>query len=296
MVRERLRVQVPEHLFGVRHLRCRVRSNQNVSTLIKEVVLEIPEGDSFDFRAGEYVLVHCPPYRTTFAEFDIETRFREEWDRFNLWRHVSGTDERTQRAYSLANYPGEAGIVMLNVRIATPPPGSTPEIPAGVVSSYLFSRKVGEVVTISGPYGTFLARDTDKEMIFLGGGAGMAPMRSHILDQLEGRKTRRRIVFWYGARSAGEIFYQDLFDRLAAEHRNFSWHVVLSDVQPGDGWTGLTGFVHEAAYKHYLKDHPEPENCEYYVCGPPLMNEAVMRMLADLGVDRDDILLDDFGA
>ncbi len=295
-VRRDLRLRIPEDLLGVRTWHCRVRSSRCVTPFVKELILELPTGEPMNFRAGGYVLVECPPYRTVFRELDIATEFREEWDRLNLWRHQSGCGEPVQRAYSLANYPGEAGIVMLNVRIATPPPGSGPEVPAGVVSSYLFSRGEGDEVTVLGPYGTFLARDTGKEMVFLGGGAGMAPMRSHILDQLERLKTRRRIVFWYGARNRSELFYVDLFDRLAAQHQNFSWHTVLSEPQPGDHWTGLTGFVHAAAYDRYLADHPEPENCEYYVCGPPLMNEAVLRMLADLGVDRSEILLDDFGA
>lgn len=294
-VREKLRLRVPDNLFGVRRWRCRVRSNENVATFIKEVVLEFQEGEEMEFRAGEYILVECPPYQTTFRDFEIASPFREEWDRLNLWRYSSRCMEKTQRAYSLANYPAEPGAI-LNVRIATPPPGAPSETPAGIVSSYLFSRKPGDTLTVSGPYGTFQARESDREMVLLGGGAGMAPMRSHILDQLERLKRPRRIVFWYGARSRKELFYVDLFDRLAAEHDNFNWQVVLSDVQPEDRWTGLTGFLHEAVYEHYLKDHPEPENCEYYICGPPMMNEAVLRMLDDLGVDENDIFLDDFGA
>jgi Na+-transporting NADH:ubiquinone oxidoreductase subunit F len=195
----------------------------------------------------------------------------------------------------MANYPGEKDIIMLNVRIATPPP-TAPAAPPGIMSSYIFSLRPGDTATVSGPYGEFFARDTDAEMVFIGGGAGMAPMRAHIFDQLKRIGTRRRISFWYGARSRREIFYQEDFDALQEEFPNFEWHVGLSDPQPEDHWEGYRGFIHEVLLLHYLSSHPAPEDCEYYLCGPPMMNSAVIGMLEELGVERDNILLDDFGA
>ncbi len=295
-LRQDARIEVPEEILGVRHWTCRVRSSRNVATFIREVVLQLPENEIMNFRAGAYVLVDCPPYRTSFREFDIEPQFRAEWDRLNLWRYRASAGEPTSRAYSMANHPGEKGIVMLNVRIATPPPGSSESVPAGTVSSYLFTLKPGDKVSISGPYGTFWAKQSNREMVFLGGGAGMAPLRSHILDQLERLESSRNMTFWYGGRNRNELFYVEDFDRLAANHENFRWFVVLSEPRPEDHWKGYTGFVHQAAFEHYLKDHPAPEDCEYYVCGPPMMNRAVLRMLDDLGVDREDIMLDEFGS
>lgn len=292
-VREDMTLRVPDDVFGVRKWSCKVRSNRNVATFIKELVLEMPAGEEADFKAGGYVQIECPPYSVSFEDFDIDERFRAEWDRYNLWRYAAGTDVPTTRAYSLASYPAEKGILILNVRIATPPPGL--DVPPGVVSSYIFSLKPGDSVTIAGPYGEFFVRDTDAEMIFIGGGAGMAPMRSNIFDQLKQVGTGRKISFWYGARNSQELFYEQDFDQLAREYDNFEWHVALSEPREVDEWTGPTGFIHDVVYAQYLRQHPAPEECEYYLCGPPLMLAAVMKMLEDLGVERDSILFDDFG-
>ncbi len=294
-VKQPMRIQMPEEVFGVKKWTCTVRSNHNVATFIKALVLELPEGEDLDFRAGGYVQIECSPHEISFKEFDIEPEFRDEWDRYDLWRYHSKVTESLSRAYSMANYPGEKGIVMLNVRIATPPPRGPAHIPPGKMSSYIFGLKPGDKVTISGPFGEFFARDSANEMVFIGGGAGMAPMRSHIFDQLKRLKTDRKISFWYGARSKREMFYEDDFDALAADNANFEWHVALSDPKPEDDWTGYTGFIHDVLYEHYLKDHPAPEDCEYYMCGPPMMNAAVLRMLDELGVEEDNIFLDDFG-
>jgi Na+-transporting NADH:ubiquinone oxidoreductase subunit F len=295
VVKRDLQVEVPPEVFGVKKLECRVRSNRSVSTFIKELVLEIPAGEQLDFRAGGYIQMECPPHRVRYEDFDIPDEYRDDWDRHKLWRFVSAASKPVERAYSMANYPGELGIIMLNVRIATPPP-TVPDAPPGIMSSYLFSLKPGDTATVSGPYGEFFARCTDAEMVFVGGGAGMAPMRAHILDQLVRIGTDRKLSFWYGARSRREIFYQEDFDRLQEAHSNFEWHVGLSDPQPEDHWEGYRGFIHEVLLLHYLSHHPAPEDCEYYLCGPPMMNAAVIRMLEDLGVERDNILLDDFGA
>ncbi len=294
-VHEDMNIQIPEEVFGVRKLRCKVRSNRNVATFIKETVLELPQGEDLDFRAGGYAQLECPPYSLRFADFDIDEIFRDEWDRYDLWRYKAGTTHATERAYSMANYPEEKGLVILNVRIATPPPGASDRVPPGIVSSYIFGLKPGDEVTVSGPYGDFFARETDNEMVFIGGGAGMAPMRSHIFDQLKRLHSERKMTFWYGARSKRELFYAEDFDGLAAEFDNFEWHVALSEPQPEDNWTGPTGFIHQVIYDNYLRDHPAPEDCEYYLCGPPLMIAAVKRMLEDLGVEPENVMLDDFG-
>jgi len=294
-VKQDLHVEVPDEVFGVRKYACRVTSNRNVASFIKELVLAMPEGETLDFRAGGYIQIECPPHDLRFADFDIDERFRDEWDRYRLWRYESHVRERTTRAYSMANYPLEKGIIKLNVRIATPPPGSGPKVPPGIMSSYIFGLKPGDEVTVSGPFGEFFARETDNEMVFVGGGAGMAPMRSHIFDQLKRRKTKRKMSFWYGARSLREAFYVDEYDALAAEHDNFTWHIALSEPLPEDNWTGYTGFIHKVLHDEYLAKHKAPEDCEYYLCGPPMMNTAVIKMLEDLGVTRDHILLDDFG-
>ena len=283
-VRENMQVHVPDEVLGVRQWQCTVRSNRNVATFIKELVVELPAGETLDFRAGGFILIDAPPYETRFADFDVDERFRAEWDRMKLWDYSCASADSTTRAYS-----------MLNVRIALPPPGAA-DAPPGVVSSYLFSLKPGDKVTVSGPFGEFFARDTDAEMVFVGGGAGMAPMRSHIFDQLKRLGSKRKMTFWYGARSLEELFYRDEFDRLAAEHDNFDWHVALSDPQPEDHWTGYTGFIHQVLLDQYLGRHDAPEDCEYYLCGPPLMTSAVIGMLMDLGVEREDIMLDDFGS
>lgn len=293
-VKQDMDVEVPEEVFGVKKWKCKVRSNDNVATFIKELVLELPEGEDVKFRAGGYIQIECPPYQLSYKDFDIDEEYHSDWDKFKIWDVNSKVDESVERAYSMANYPEEKGIVMLNVRIASPPPRSE-GIPAGKMSSYIFNLKPGDEVTISGPFGEFFARETKKEMIFVGGGAGMAPMRSHIFDQLRRIKTDRKITFWYGARSKREMFYVEDFDMLDRENENFSWHVALSDALPEDEWTGHTGFIHNVLYEEYLKDHPAPEDCEFYMCGPPIMNASVINMLLELGVDREDIMLDDFG-
>ncbi|MEM7289748.1 MAG: NADH:ubiquinone reductase (Na(+)-transporting) subunit F [Pseudomonadota bacterium] len=293
-VKQDMQVEVPEEVFGVKKWRCKVRSNDNVATFIKELVLELPEGEDVDFRAGGYIQIECPPYALSYKDFDVDEEYHEDWDKFKIWDVSSTVDEAVERAYSMANYPEEKGIVMLNVRIASPPPGSD-GIPAGKMSSYIFNLKEGDEVTISGPFGEFFARDTEKEMVFVGGGAGMAPMRSHIFDQMRRIKTDRKVTFWYGARSKREMFYVEDFDMLDRENENFTWHVALSDALPEDEWTGYTGFIHNVLFDEYLKDHPAPEDCEYYMCGPPIMNSSVINMLLELGVDREDIMLDDFG-
>ncbi|MCB1775523.1 MAG: NADH:ubiquinone reductase (Na(+)-transporting) subunit F [Gammaproteobacteria bacterium] len=293
-VKQPMKVEVPREVFGVKKWTCTVRSNDSVSTFIKELVLELPEGEDVQFRAGGFIQIECPPHRVSYKDFDIPERFRDDWDRFDLWRHESVVSHATMRAYSMANYPQEKGIIMLNVRIATPPPDK-PSAPPGIMSSYIFNLKPGDKVTISGPFGEFFAKDTDAEMVFVGGGAGMAPMRSHIFDQLKRLASTRKITYWYGARSKREIFYQQDFDQLAAEFPNFEWHVALSDPLPDDNWEGYTGFIHNVLKENYLKRHGAPEDCEYYMCGPPVMSSAVITMLEDLGVEKDNILLDDFG-
>jgi Na+-transporting NADH:ubiquinone oxidoreductase subunit F len=294
-VKQEMRVWVPDEVMGAKQWTCRVRSNANVATLIKETILEMPPGEAIGFRAGGYVLVNCPPYSAKFSEFDIEPEFRDEWDRFDLWRYRAGTSEPTTRAYSMANYPEEKDVVMLVVRIAIPPPDAPEGVPPGVVSSYIFSLKPGDEVSVSGPFGHFFAKESESEMVFVAGGAGMAPMRSHILDQLNRLKSRRKMTLWYGARSLRELFYAEDFDRLQREHDNFQWCVALSEPRPEDQWQGKTGFIHDVLLERYLKDHPAPEDCEYYLCGPPMMIKAVRNMLDNLGVDSDSILFDDFG-
>lgn len=291
-VKRDMEIEVPPEVFGCRQWQCTVRSNDNVATFIKNLVLELPQGGEVDFRAGGYVQIECPPHSVRFADFDVGEDYRDVWDQFDIWRYQSVCAEPVARAYSMANYPDEKGVIMLNVRIATPP---KPELPPGVMTSYLFNLKPGDAVTISGPFGDFFARDTDNEMIFIGGGAGMAPMRSHIFDQLRRIRSKRRISFWYGARSYRELFFVDDFDDLQREHDNFQWTIALSDPQPEDHWEGLTGFIHQVLYEQYLKSHPAPEDCEYYICGPPMMNTAVIGMLHELGVEEENILFDDFG-
>lgn len=293
-VKQSMKIQVPEEVFGVKKWECTVRSNHNVATFIKELVLKLPEGDNVDFRAGGYIQIESPPHVARYSDFDIEEKFRDDWDKYDLWRYVSNAKEDCMRAYSMASYPEEKGIIMLNVRVATPPPNA-PNAPPGVMSSYIFDLKPGDKCTISGPFGEFFAKETNNEMVFIGGGAGMAPMRSHIFDQLRRLETKRKITFWYGARSKREMFYVDDFDTLQAENKNFTWHCALSEPQPEDNWTAYTGFIHDVIYENYLKDHQAPEDCEYYMCGPPMMNAAVINMLENLGVESEHIMLDDFG-
>ena len=291
-VKQDMKIEVPPEIFGVKRWECEVISNDNVATFIKELVLKLPEGEEVDFRAGGYVQFEIPPYSCDYKDIDVEEQYRGDWEKFGVFENKSVVDETTIRAYSMANYPEEKGIMKFNIRIASPPPGT--DYPPGKMSSYLFTKKPGDKVTIFGPFGEFFAKETDAEMVFVGGGAGMAPMRAHIFDQLLRIHTDRKITFWYGGRNERELFYVEEFDKLAAEHDNFEWFVALSD-QDIEGWTGYTGFIHNVLYENYLKDHPAPEDCEYYMCGPPMMNAAVIQMLEDLGVERDNIFLDDFG-
>ena len=291
-----MKIEVPEEVFGVKKWKCKVRSNNNVATFIKELVLELPAGESVPFRAGGFIQIERPAgLSIDFKNFDIAPEYRGDWDKFNLWQYKSTVEDETVRAYSMANYPQEHGIIMLNVRIATPHPKAPAGTPPGKMSSYIFNLKPGDEVTISGPFGEFFARETKKEMIFVGGGAGMAPMRSHIFDQFKRLKTDRKVTFWYGARSVREMFYVEDFDSIQNEFPNFKWHVALSEPQPEDNWKGYTGFIHNVLFEQYLKNHPAPEDCEYYLCGPPIMNQSVINMLLSLGVEREDIMLDDFG-
>ena len=290
-----MKIEVPEEVFGIRKWICKVRSNHNVATFIKELVLELPKGEEVPFRAGGFIQIERPAnLAIDYKDFIVEDEYKDDWDKFNLWQYTSHTTEPVARAYSMANYPEEKGIIMLNVRIASPPP-RFPNAPPGKMSSYIFNLKPGDEVVISGPFGEFFARETEKEMIFVGGGAGMAPMRSHLFDQFKRIKTNRKVTFWYGARSKKEMFYEEDFNMLAQENENFSWHSALSEPLPEDTWAGFTGFIHQVLFDNYLKDHPAPEDCEYYLCGPPIMNQCVIDMLLDLGVEKEDIMLDDFG-
>ena len=294
-IKQDMKIEIEPEIFSVKKWKCKVISNENVATFIKELKLALPEGEEVPFRAGGYIQIECPPHVANYKDFEIQPEYREDWDKFNMWRYVSKVDETVERAYSMANYPEEKGLIMLNVRIASPPPRAPEGTPPGIMSSYIFNLKPGDEVTISGPFGEFFAKDTDKEMVFIGGGAGMAPMRSHIFDQFRRLHTRRKVSFWYGARSKREAFYEEDFNAIAAENENFKWHLALSDALPEDKWTGLTGFIHQVVYDTYLKDHEAPEDCEYYMCGPPMMNQSCINMLLDLGVEPENIMLDDFG-
>lgn len=293
-VKNDMKIEVPAEVFDVRKWRCKVRSNKNVATFIKELVLELPQGETVPFRAGGYIQIECPPYAIEYKNFEVEEQFRDAWDAMKLWDLKAINDEEVTRAYSMANYPEESDIIMLNVRIATPPPNAS-DIPPGIMSSYIFNLKPGDDVTISGPYGEFFAKETEREMCFIGGGAGMAPMRSHIFDQFKRLHTNRKATFWYGARSYREMFYVEDFDSIQNEYENFKWYVALSEPLPEDNWTGYTGFIHQVLHDEYLKNHPAPEDIEYYLCGPPMMLKACMNMLYDLGVEDEMIAFDDFG-
>ncbi|MCP4753483.1 MAG: NADH:ubiquinone reductase (Na(+)-transporting) subunit F [Proteobacteria bacterium] len=294
-VKSDMKIEIPPEIFSIKKWECEVVSNPNVATFIKELTLKLPEGENVDFRAGGYIQIECPPHTLKYKDFDVEKEYHEDWDKYKIWRYESIVKETTVRAYSMANYPEEQGIIKLNVRIASPPPGAPPSVPPGIMSSYIFNLKPGDKVIISGPFGEFFAKDTDAEMVFVGGGAGMAPMRSHIFDQLKRLSTTRKVSYWYGARSLREMFYVDEFNKLAEENENFKWYVALSEPLPEDNWTGLVGFIHQVMNDEYLKDHPAPEDCEYYMCGPPLMTSAVINLLENLGVEPENILLDDFG-
>jgi len=295
-VKQDLKIRVDESVFSVQKWECEVVSNRNVATFIKEFKVRLPKGQRIHFTSGDYIQIEIPPHDVPYKDFDVEEDYREDWDKFDLWRYRSVTTETCERAYSMANYPAEGeDLVMLNVRIASPPPRGPEGIPPGKGSSYIFDQKPGDKVMISGPFGEFHIQETDNEMMFIGGGAGMAPLRSHIMRMLRTEKTKRKMSYWYGARSKREMFYVEDFDGLAEANENFQWHVALSEPQPEDNWKGYTGFIHQVVLDNYLKSHPAPEEIEYYLCGPPMMNSAVLQMLDDLGVEPENIRLDDFG-
>ena len=293
-VKNDLKIKIPDEVFGVKEWECEVISNDNVATFIKELILKLPEGEEVNFKAGGYVQLEAPAYKDlSYKAFDVDNEYHSDWDKFKIWDNVANNDEPIIRAYSIANYPEEKGVLKFNIRIASPPPGS--DVPPGLMSSWVFNLRAGDKVRVFGPFGGFFARKTDAEMVFVGGGAGMAPMRAHIFDQLLRINTNRKITFWYGARSLREMFYVDEFDKLQEDNENFNWHVALSDPLPEDDWSGETGFIHQVLLDNYLKSHPAPEDCEYYLCGPPIMNSSCIKMLTDLGVEPENIMLDDFG-
>ena len=290
-----MEVKIPDEIFSIKKWECTVRSNDNVATFIKELVLELPEGEILDFESGGYIQIDIPKYKLQYSEFDVEEEYREDWDKFKMWDLVAKNDNEDEfRAYSMANHPAEGNIVMLNVRIAHPPPQKW-DAPPGIASSYIFNLKPGDKVTISGPYGEFFIKDTDREMVYIGGGAGMAPLRSHLFHLFHTLKTGRKVSYWYGARSKREMFYDDHFKAIEKKFPNFSYHVALSDPMESDNWTGFTGFIHQVVHDNYLAKHDDPTEIEYYMCGPPMMNKAVSGMLDELGVEEEMIDFDDFG-
>ena len=294
-VKEDMKIGIPDEVFGIKKFRCLVRSNDNVATFIKELVLEIQDGETLEFEAGGYIQIDIPEYANlSYKSFDVEDEYREDWDKWDLWKYTANNDEDCFRAYSMANHPAEGQIVMLNVRIATPPPGKD-DVPPGIASSYIFDLKPGDEVYVSGPYGEFFQQKTQREMCFIGGGAGMAPMRSHLFDLFHTQKTDRKVSFWYGARSRREMFYDDQFKDIEKDFPNFKYHVALSNALPEDEWEGYEGFIHQVLQDNYLMKHDAPEDIEYYLCGPPMMNEAVFKMLDEMGVDDEMIRFDDFG-
>ena len=298
-VKEDMQVIVPESVFGVKEWECEVVSNRNVSTFIKEFVVKLPEGEVMNFQSGSYAQITIPPYDIKYADYDIDEKFRGDWDHFDMWSLTCKNDTETIRAYSMANYPAEGNIITLNVRIATPPMDRATHkwlpVSPGISSSYIFSLKPGDKVRMSGPYGDFHIQDTDAEMLYIGGGAGMAPLRAQILHLFRTLHTGRKVSYWYGARSKKEIFYEEDFREIEKQFPNFSFHIALSDPQPEDNWTGYVGFIHQVIYDNYLKDHDAPEDIEYYMCGPGPMANAVKEMLEDLGVPRSQLFFDDFG-
>jgi len=294
-VKQDMQIEVPEEALETKKWRCRVRSNRNVATFIKELVLELPEGEEVGFKAGGYIQIECPPHQLKYSTFDIEEDFQGDWNKFDLWSIESVVTEPVIRAYSMANYPGEQGIFMLNVRVASPPPRSPKGTPAGKMSSFIFNLKPGDEVTISGPYGEFFIKETPAEKIYIGGGAGMAPLRSHIFELFKNMDTDCKVSYWYGGRSCRELFYIDEFEELEKKFPNFKLNIALSEPQPEDNWTGMRGFIHQVLLNEYLLKHPAPEDCEYYVCGPPMMLSAVRKMLSDLGVEPENVAYDDFG-
>ena len=298
-VREDMQIHVAPEIFGIKKWECEVVSNVNVASFIKEFVVKLPEGETLDFRSGGYIQIDVPKVVVDFKDMDIDKQYHDEWDKFKMWDLQMKNGEEITRAYSMANHPAEGNIVMLNIRIATPPwdrkKGGFMSVNPGICSSYIFSLKPGDKVTVSGPYGEFFIKDTQNEMMFIGGGAGMAPMRSHIFDLYDTKKTKRKATFWYGGRSKRELFYQDHFEKIEKENPNFKFEVALSEPLPEDNWKGYTGFIHQVIYDNYLKNHTEPEDIEYYLCGPPMMNAAIMKMLDELGVPDEMIMFDDFG-
>jgi len=299
-VKEDIKMRVPQEVMGIKKWECEVVSNRNVATFIKEFVVRLPEGENLDFKSGGYIQIDVPKLDVDFKDMDVDEEYRGDWDNMKLWDLKMKNPEETYRAYSMANHPAEGNIVMLNIRIATPPfdraKGAMADVNPGICSSFIFSRKPGDKVTVSGPYGEFFLRETENEMMFIGGGAGMAPMRSHIFHLFNTLKSGRRVTFWYGARSLREVFYKEQFDAIAAEFPNFTWHLALSEPLPEDNWTGPTGFIHQVINDEYLKNHEEPEDIEYYLCGPPMMTSAIETMLDQLGVPEDNIMFDNFGA
>ncbi|MEE4196866.1 MAG: NADH:ubiquinone reductase (Na(+)-transporting) subunit F [Bacteroidales bacterium] len=298
-IRNDMKIKVPEEVMGIKKWECEVVSNKNVATFIKEFVVKLPEGEILDFRPGGYVQIDVPKIEVDFKDMEVEERFRDEWDQFNMWDLKMKNPEETFRAYSMANHPAEGNIVKLNIRIATPPwdrsKGAFKKVNPGICSSYIFSRKPGDKVALSGPYGEFFIKDTDREMVYIGGGAGMAPLRSHIFHLFHTLKTDRKVSYWYGARSLREVFYQDEFEAIEKKFPNFSFHLALSEPKEEDNWNGLTGFIHQVVHDEYLSKHEEPEEIEYYLCGPPVMNDAVQDMLYNLGVPDEMVDFDDFG-
>ena len=293
-VRQDMVIHVPDEIFSIRKYECTVRSNDNVATFIKELALDMPEGEILKFKSGGYIQIYIPHYEIDYKSFDVADEYRPDWDRFNLWRYHASNDEEVFRAYSMANHPAEGNMVMLNVRIASPPP-RMPDVPPGIASSYMFNLKPGDKVTVSGPYGEFFIKDTDREMVYIGGGAGMAPLRAHLFHLFHTLKTGRKVSYWYGARSVREMFYTEDFTAIEREFPNFSYHVALSEPSPDDNWEGPVGFIHQVLLDQYLSKHSAPDECEYYLCGPPPMISAVNKMLYDLGVEQEMIAYDSFG-
>ena len=299
-IKQDMNIEVPAEVFSVKRWDCEVVSNDNVATFIKELVLKLPEGEILDFESGGFVQIEVPPFECDFGGFDVDDRFREDWDRFNVWNLRTVNQEPVFRAYSMANHPAEGNRVMLNIRIATPPidraTGTWMNVNPGVVSSYVFNLKPGDKASISGPYGEFYIQETEREMVYIGGGAGMAPLRSHIFHLFHTMKTNRKVSYWYGARSSKELFYEEHFEDIEKDFPNFSWHVTMSEPLPEDNWTGYKGFIHQVVLDNYLSNHPAPEDIEYYLCGPPMMLQAVLGMLDELGVEEEMIRFDDFGS
>jgi Na+-transporting NADH:ubiquinone oxidoreductase subunit F len=299
-VRNDMQIKVPEEIFGIKKWECEVVSNHNVATYIKEFVVKLPPGETLHFESGGYIQIDVPAIEVDFKDIDVEEQFKPEWDQYNMWSLKMKNDEPIFRAYSMANHPAEGNIVMLNIRIASPPwdrvKNQFMDVNPGICSSYVFSRKPGDKVTISGPYGEFFIKPTEKEMVYIGGGAGMAPLRSHVFHLFHTMKTNRKVSYWYGGRSSRELFYTEDFRKIEKDFPNFSYHIALSDPQPEDNWDGPTGFIHQVVLDNYLKSHPEPEEIEYYLCGPPQMLAAVMKMLDNLGVPNENIAFDDFGS